>query len=273
MAANAFSFPGTDLLAAQWSGQAAWTVLDTGFAEDPYFFSQRFLSIWQQWRTHPAAPAMLHCVAVLSAEQACCLQQALPAHASNPIQLELAQTLAAQCHGLDAGFHPILLEQGRICLTLCVGDLQQVLKQQAMQVDWVLASASAAGWDRWLPKALARHCQRGTTLLFAPNALPHALPDARLLQEAGFLLAAKGFQNALTARYNPPWELRRTRTHSSNGKGRVPGRCAVIGAGLAGASVAHALALRGWQVQVLDAQAHPAGGGSGLPAGLVSPVL
>ncbi|MCX8520136.1 MAG: FAD-dependent oxidoreductase [Rhodoferax sp.] len=257
-----FPFPSTELLDAQWAGQANWTVLDTGLAE-----GQRFLSIWQQWRSHPAAPAMLHGVGVLSAEQASCLQRALPAHATNPAQLELAQTLAAQCIGLDAGFHRILLEQGRLCLTLCVGDLQQVLQQQAMQVDWVLAPASAAGWDMWLLKALARHCQRGT-LLFAANALP----DARLLQDAGFMLAAKDGQNAFTARFNPPWELRRTRTRSSNGKGRVPGQCAVIGAGLAGASVAHALALRGWQVQVLDAQPQAAGGASGVPVGLLLPL-
>ena len=208
---------------------------------------------------------MLHYVAVLSAAEATCLQQALPAHTGH---LELAQPLAAQCYGLDGGFHRILLEQGRLCLTLCVGDLQQVLKQQAMQLDLVLASASAAGWDMWLLKALARHCQRGTTLLFAPNALP----DTRLLQDAGFMLAAKEGQNAFTARYNPPWELRRTRTRSSASKGRVPGQCAVIGAGLAGASVAHALALRGWQVQVLDAQPQAAGGASGVPVGLLLPL-
>jgi tRNA 5-methylaminomethyl-2-thiouridine biosynthesis bifunctional protein len=49
-------------------------------------------------------------------------------------------------------------------------------------------------------------------------------------------------------------------------------RCTVVGAGVSGASVARALALRGWQVQVLDAQDHPARGASGVPAGLVSPV-
>lgn len=48
-------------------------------------------------------------------------------------------------------------------------------------------------------------------------------------------------------------------------------RCAVIGAGLAGASVAASLARRGWQVQVLDAAAQPAAGASGLPVGLFAP--
>jgi tRNA 5-methylaminomethyl-2-thiouridine biosynthesis bifunctional protein len=40
---------------------------------------------------------------------------------------------------------------------------------------------------------------------------------------------------------------------------------------MAGAGVAHALALRGWAVTVLDACAEPAGGASGLPVGLVVP--
>jgi tRNA 5-methylaminomethyl-2-thiouridine biosynthesis bifunctional protein len=48
-------------------------------------------------------------------------------------------------------------------------------------------------------------------------------------------------------------------------------RCAVIGGGIAGASVAASLAHRGWQVQVLDAAAQPAAGASGLPVGLFAP--
>lgn len=45
----------------------------------------------------------------------------------------------------------------------------------------------------------------------------------------------------------------------------------VIGAGMAGAGTAHALALRGWHVQVLDRGDQPAAGASGLPVGLVAP--
>ncbi|QDL54365.1 FAD-dependent oxidoreductase [Rhodoferax aquaticus] len=47
--------------------------------------------------------------------------------------------------------------------------------------------------------------------------------------------------------------------------------CAVIGGGLAGSTIAHALALRGWQVRVYDEHSHPAMGASGLPVGLVAP--
>jgi tRNA 5-methylaminomethyl-2-thiouridine biosynthesis bifunctional protein len=45
----------------------------------------------------------------------------------------------------------------------------------------------------------------------------------------------------------------------------------VIGAGIAGAGTARALAKRGWQVTVLDAGAEPAAGASGLPVGVVAP--
>lgn len=45
----------------------------------------------------------------------------------------------------------------------------------------------------------------------------------------------------------------------------------VIGAGIAGAGTARALAMRGWHVTVLDAGAAPAAGASGLPVGVVAP--
>ncbi len=45
----------------------------------------------------------------------------------------------------------------------------------------------------------------------------------------------------------------------------------VIGAGIAGAGTARALAERGWQVTVLDTGAEPATGASGLPVGVVAP--
>ena len=46
---------------------------------------------------------------------------------------------------------------------------------------------------------------------------------------------------------------------------------AIIGAGIAGAGTARALAERGWQVTVLDAGQAPAAGASGLPVGVVAP--
>lgn len=45
----------------------------------------------------------------------------------------------------------------------------------------------------------------------------------------------------------------------------------VVGAGLAGAALAHALVMRGWRVDLLDAADGPARGASALPVGMLSP--
>jgi len=47
-------------------------------------------------------------------------------------------------------------------------------------------------------------------------------------------------------------------------------RCIVIGAGIAGAASARALADRRWQVKVLDIAPEPCAAASGVPVGVVS---
>jgi tRNA 5-methylaminomethyl-2-thiouridine biosynthesis bifunctional protein len=88
---------------------------------------------------------------------------------------------------------------------------------------------------------------------------------------AGFQLDNSPDQTAeLTGSFNPRWDIPTGRTLTPYAV-QCPARCAVVGAGIAGASVAHALALRGWDVTVFDTAHTPAGGASGLPAGLAVP--
>jgi tRNA 5-methylaminomethyl-2-thiouridine biosynthesis bifunctional protein len=83
--------------------------------------------------------------------------------------------------------------------------------------------------------------------------------------------AGAGAERATVAalEYAPAWRLPPTR-HAWRQPAREAADCVVLGAGLAGSAVASALALRGWQVTVLDAAPTPAGGASGLPAGLMA---
>ena len=278
-----------------WSSQAQWTVLDTGFAS-----AQVFLRLWQCWLSHSRRPALLHYVALLSVQEAVTLPERLLQPAANERAadpdhpLALAQTLAAQCYALEAGFHRILLAQGQISLTLCVGEAGTLLGRQEMRADCLLAASPAQAWDRWQLKALARCCKRGTQLQFCGPVLP----DAQLLEEVGMLVDGQGAadeptertepaqaRKGLRATFNPRWQLRaREQGQAVDGSGardgsvgggvgeaRSAGRCAVVGAGIAGASVARALALRGWQVDVYDAHPCAAAGASGLPVGLVVP--
>jgi sugar phosphate isomerase/epimerase len=66
----------------------------------------------------------------------------------------------------------------------------------------------------------------------------------------------------LRGRFAPRWRVRR---HEPPARYDGERSAIVIGAGLAGAHAAHALARRGWHVQVLERAAHAAAGASALP--------
>jgi tRNA 5-methylaminomethyl-2-thiouridine biosynthesis bifunctional protein len=176
--------------------------------------------------------------------------------------------------------------QGLVLLTLCVGPVLEQLNAMQFKADAVLCTPQI-NWDRWTFKALARCCRRHT--LFSGTGVTEV--HRTTLRECGFELeqprhrlanqgsvasdlqdglhddlAAESSGDITRGQYNPGWVLK----HSRHPVSTVyqPGSCTVVGAGLAGAAVAHALARRGWQVQVLDVADQPASGASSLPVGL-----
>ena len=201
-------------LPAAWAGQRQWRILAIGFGR-----GQDFIAAWQAWKHDPQRPGILHFVAI----------EESPASAADLASDELAR----QWYGLVPGFHRLSFEGGRVLLTLCVGGVQEMLKQQAFHADSVFL-------DGPMPKAVARLCRRGAHI---------AGPDG-----------AEGV-------YDPAWEPKGLPSAPEV----TAGRCVVVGAGLAGAAAASSLARRGWQVIVLDAAGGPAAGASGLPAGLLAP--
>lgn len=258
-----------------WQGLASWVILDIDFNG-----AQPFLNTWLNWLGDSQRPRVLHYVGLCPVAPS--LDTLLRACDNNALLGPLAQELAQQWFGLMPGFHRFLLAQGQLTLTLCVGDAMHSLSQQPMQADEVVFSfkgqpqpgAFDAG-SVWFIKALANCSRRGTLL---HGRLPARVDSTALhmhLSQCGFnvasdLLLARGKDLIkLEARFDPPWVLKKTRQQVSCA---LPiERCAIIGAGLAGASVAASLARRGWQVQVLDQAATPAAGASGLPVGLLLP--
>jgi tRNA 5-methylaminomethyl-2-thiouridine biosynthesis bifunctional protein len=215
---------------------------------------------------------MLHYVALC--EQACNALDLFTAGSSSPQLAALAQTLSKQWFGLLPGFHRFLLDHGQVVLTLCVGNTMGLLQAQQFQADAVeLSIPSAPPADMpWLLKALARCCRRGTVLrLHGVQPAGHLALQGALVQ-FGFRAATKdcAAPDWVHGQFDPPWALKNTRQGSAASALPIE-RCAVIGAGLAGASVAAALARRGWQVRVLDQADAPAAEASGLPVGLVVP--
>lgn len=254
-----------------WQHLAAWRILDTDFRS-----GQTFLATWNAWRQDVARPRVLHYVALC--QHPCTAQDLLTHSAANPATAVLAQELGAQWFGLLPGFHRFLLAHGQVVLTLCVGDTLALLRAQQFEADAVELSAQHADEPDfpWILKALARCCRRGTTLALHDPGHAGAAELRSALTRNGFTFQPNETHQVQAAptqpggRFDPPWVMK----HSRQGAARAVlpiERCAVIGAGLAGASVAAALARRGWQVQVLDLAGAPAAGASGLPVGLVVP--
>lgn len=229
-------------------GLPVWRVLDTRLDV------ARLLALWSAWREMSARPRVLHLVTFTEDPPTAAKLRT----DATPAQAALAEELVAAWIGLLPGMHRLLLDAGRLQLTLCIGRLQPLLREQRFEADAVWLDTTQP-WDRHSLKALARCCRRGSLLAGVPADT--ALASA--LREQGYVLQDGGWYQ------DPPW-LTRQRDAARATPAPV-GRCAVIGAGLSGASVASTLARRGWSVEVLDAAPEPAAGASGLPAGLLIP--
>lgn len=239
-------------LAALWAKRTDLTLLDTDFDQ-----GQGFLHVWNTWRqTHGHRPRLLHYVGIAAAA---------PAPIGCVATGDMAQTLFTACSGLEPGFHRIMLEAGQVSLTLCLGEKKTMLAEQRLQADGVwIAAPDDAFWDAWSVKLLAQRCRRGAWV-----CMPAWNP---LFALAGFERGTEDDGAGTHIRYNPRWTIPASRNKAIPLMAQ-PGRCAVVGAGMAGASAAHALAQRGWQVQVFDQESGPAAAASGVPVGLAVPQL
>ena len=158
-------------------------------------------------------------------------------------------------------------------LTLCIGDVQPMLRAQRFEADSIFLDGfsptlNPAMWSPEVLKAVSRFARQGTRI--ATWTIARAVRDA--LAQNGFQVRkATGLppkRDCLRGEFAPAWIVRRRTPPEA---AAVPGRCAVIGAGLAGAAVAASLARRGWEVTVFDAADRSAAGASGLPVGVLAP--
>ncbi len=252
-----------------WRAAPRWTLLETGFG-----LGLNFLATWQAWRADPQAPQVLHYVAIDAwPPTADDLQRSV---APYPELAPLAQELAARWAGLLPGFHRLAFDEGRVLLTLCIGEVRAMLRELRFEADSVYLDGftPALNPDMWDPhtlKAVSHLCRRGTRV--ATWTIARSVRDA--LAQNGFLVEkAPGLppkRDCLRATWDPPWNPRRPEPAPVAPWLGGDRRAFVIGAGLAGASAAFSLAQRGWQVTVLDRAPSPAAGASGLPAGVVAP--
>ncbi|KRC69205.1 FAD-dependent cmnm(5)s(2)U34 oxidoreductase [Achromobacter sp. Root83] len=255
-------------LPGRWRGRGSFTVCETGFG-----LGLNFLALWKAWRDDPQRPAALHVVSLEGhpfsrADLAALLTRYVP----EPLA-ELAERLAAQWPALLPGLHRLEFENGAVTLTLGFGDAQVLAPRLKARVDAFFLDGFAPErnprmWDLSLMRALAALAAPGATV--ATWACTGALRQT--LQEAGFdVRRAPG--------YGGKWHMT-AGVAGAEGRSAAPApravqrHAVVVGAGLAGAGIAQALAGRGWRVTVLDAgRAHGAPTHAGHLAAALTPVL
>lgn len=271
-------------LPKDWAGQPQWRILDTRFGSGLHF-----LMTWAAWRADPQRPTLLHFVALQTGPIATDALLRVAQHHPEQTELtelaELAQLLHVQCWGLLPGLHRIALDDGRVLLTLCMGNAETVPTLPSIHTllraqNWTVDSVYLDGpYPELTLKAIARCCRRGTRLA-AAAVLDRPVHDA--LTQSGFTVApvpdvldvsdVPSTRPHLQATFAPRWQPRQSSaTLQAAALVTAASDCLVIGGGLAGAAVAASLARRGWRVQVLDRAPAPAAGASGLPAGLFCP--
>jgi tRNA 5-methylaminomethyl-2-thiouridine biosynthesis bifunctional protein len=259
--AHAVFLQGCDLPQA-WARRPHFTVLETGFGS-----GLNFLLTWAAWRSDPAHPARLHFLSVekhpFSAADLAIL------HAQWPQFAPLSRELLANWPLPLPGFQRIALDGGQVQLTLMLGDVRDCLPQLQAGVDAVYLDGfdPARNAEMWQPKlfyTLARLARPGARV-----AARTAAAAVRLgLERAGFACDVRAGAGS------PPTCL------SARFSGNVvqqdsvaPRHVVVIGAGVAGAAAAHALAQRGVAVSVLERAAAPAQAASGNPVAVYRPVV
>lgn len=285
-------------LPSKWPGRDDFVVLVLGFGA-----GHVFLHTWRAWLDDPQRCRRLHFVALeehpptatqLAGLHGCVRSEDTASAVSTtetPTSLDpgkAVQSLAAQLvrawPPLTPNLHTLDFAQGRVRLTLGFGDISRLLPQLLVQADAVLVTDQAlasAGQLSPLPmlKALSRLAKpqaqlalQGRTAAMLTvlktagfQSLPPPWFPGKQVPQVAHTLAL--FDPHFVPRRAPAWAAAAT-ANTVKAAGEQSPQVLVIGAGLAGAATAQALARLGRQVLVFEADKEPGQQASGNAAGL-----
>lgn len=255
-------------LPQRWQGRSRFVVLETGFG-----LGHNFLATWAAWRADALRAQRLVFVSLEKhPPRRDDLARALAVHDGDAGLAPLAQQLIAAWPPLTPDLHTLDFEGGAVRLLLALGDIAQVLPELQLQADafYLDGFAPARNPAMWEPHQLQRLAR-----LAAPEATLATWCVAgavrRALAEAGFVVQRTpgfaGKREMTVGRFEP-----RHVPPPPPGRRAQPGlrRVAVIGAGLAGAAAARALAQAqpGLELQLFERREAPAQETSGNAGGL-----
>lgn len=226
----------------QWQGKARHTIALNGTR-----FAMHLLLLRKYWQEDPLRCKRLHLIVFeerpLSREDFVKMGARLfPGH----FQAQVNE-LASHWPCVLPGMHRIDLEGGNITITLAYGEKRRMLKNIHASMDtYILADScgpavlAQENYSDWLRYASPQVCV--ISRVQDEGLLRQALKTEGLVTgEAS--VSQDGKHLALQARSGRPMPVYRADQDRT---------ALVIGGGLAGSGVAHALALRGWQVRVFD---------------------
>ncbi len=239
-----------------WADRPVFTIAELGFGS-----GLNFLATWQKWTETARAKQRLHYVSIEKFPfDAAQLTQALAAW---PELKAYSDQLIANWPGRVKGIHRLNFDA--VTLTLIhenvVEALEQVdvLKADAWFLDGFSPSSNPAMWSAEVMQHLMRCSAPGARL--ATFSVAGAVRTA--LTDAGF-----------TVRKMPGFGRKRHRLEAEFPGQRGPktasiDKALIVGAGIAGRSLAKALTARSLPFDIIDDRSHPAA--SGNPAALIKP--
>ena len=245
------------------------TIGETGFGT-----GLNFISVWQLFDELAVGEARLH---FISTEKHPLQQQDFQRALKLWPQLQQQTSeLAAIYLPASQGQHHFVFANGRVRLTLLIGDVLDTLPNLSASIDaWLLdgfaPSKNPDMWNTRLFETMAVKSHSKTT--YATFTAARTVRDG--LTQSGFsvnkmpgygkkreMLYGQFQHSTPTSTIRPEWQLPKAPAVKQK-------QAVVIGGGLAGTSTARSLAERGWQVSLLEQHQHLAAEASGNPQGIL----
>jgi tRNA 5-methylaminomethyl-2-thiouridine biosynthesis bifunctional protein len=245
-----------------WAGRRNFAVAELGFGT-----GLNALGLWQLWREVGPRDGWLDLVSI--EKHPLDRAAAARAFAAWPALSDLANRLLAQWPSRLRGPQRLVFPEDRFAITIYQDDVEAALEQMdgpfdAWFLDGFAPDRNAAMWSQAVFNRIGA--------LSSPGARVGTFTVAgfvrRGLAEAGFEVAKRPGFGRKRERLEAVWPVQ-PEVRSAL---RLDGPVAVLGGGIAGASLVHALRARGVDTILIDVTGL-SGGASGAPAGLLTPRL
>jgi len=243
-----------------WTGRQRFTVLELGFGT-----GLNIAALMQMWeRTRPSG-AHLHILSIEGFLMA--PEEARRALSAWPELDRYAEAIVAQWPRPRDGFVYMDFPQWDVSVTLALMDVRQALAAwqgpaDAVFLDGFSPALNPDMWGEDVMRLVAERTRAGAHLA----TFTVAGFVRRGLQAAGFTVEKRPGHGRKRER------LEAVRTGEASDAAAPPRRIAIIGAGIAGCSLAWQARLLGFDADIYDTQ-EPGAGASGNPAALVTPRL